>query len=156
MRSVRLFDYLQHDGQSWQVVSQDGTMLALKNLTTGRIRKLAVGDLLGDDSYLPDPPKRLPNLDNVAVLDTLDPETRQRTEFWHRHVVEVLTGVPPSAGEDETEPRPKYHPDNLLGDRIQAKAAELTASGTPVSERSLRRYVAAYRKDGIGALVDGL
>lgn len=77
MRSVRLFDYLQYDGQSWQVISQDGTMLALKNLTTGRIRKLAVGDLLGDDSYLPDPPERLPNLDNVAVLEALDPDTRQ-------------------------------------------------------------------------------
>jgi putative transposase len=155
MRSVRLFDCLHYDGQSWQVVSQNGTMLALKNLATGRIRTLAVGELLADASYLPDPPGRMPNLDNVAVLEMLDPETRQRTEFMHRHVVEVLTGVPPGAGEGEIEPRPQYHPDNLLGDRIQAKAAELAASGTPVSERSLRRYVAAYRKDGIGALVDG-
>lgn len=76
MRSVRLFDCLQYDGNSWQVVAQDGTTLGLKNLTTGRIRKVAVAELLGDDSYLPDSPDRLPNLDAAAVLETLDPETK--------------------------------------------------------------------------------
>jgi hypothetical protein len=76
VRSVRLFDCLQYDGNSWQVVAQDGTTLGLKNLTTGRIRKVAVAELLGDDSYLPDSPDRLPNLDAAAVLETLDPETK--------------------------------------------------------------------------------
>lgn len=71
MRSVRLFDYLQYDTNSWQVVAQDGTTLALKNLTTGRIRKVAVADLLGDDSYVHDSPERLPNLDTAAILETL-------------------------------------------------------------------------------------
>ena len=32
MRAVRLFDYLQYDGHSWQVAAQDGAELALKNL----------------------------------------------------------------------------------------------------------------------------
>ncbi|WP_236056946.1 hypothetical protein [Mycobacterium sp. SM1] len=89
MRSVRLFDCLQYDGNSWQVVAQAGTTLALKNLTTGRIRKVAVAELLGDDSYLPDLPDSLPKLETAAVLETLDPETRRRTEFLHHHVVEV-------------------------------------------------------------------
>ena len=49
MRSVRLFDCLQYDGNSWQVVAQDGATLVLKNLTTARLRKVAIADLLGDD-----------------------------------------------------------------------------------------------------------
>ena len=30
MRAVRLFDYQQYDGHSWQVAAQDGAELALK------------------------------------------------------------------------------------------------------------------------------
>lgn len=109
MRSVRLFDCLQYDGDSWQVVAQEGTALALKS-TTGRIRKVTLAELLGDDSYLPDSPDRLPNLDAAAVLETLEPEARLRAEFLHRHVVEVLSGVSPVADGIEVEPRPEYHP----------------------------------------------
>jgi putative transposase len=155
VRSVRLFDCLQYDGNSWQVVAQDDATLALKNLTTGRIRKVAVAELLRDDSYLPDSPDRLPNLETAAVLETLDPETRRRVEFLHRHVVEVLTGVPPIPHGGEVEPRPEYHPRNLLGNRIEAKLAELRAAGTPMSARTIQRHLAAYRRDGIAGLVDG-
>ena len=92
MRSVRLFDFIEYDGVSWQVVAQERTTIALKNLATNRIRRLPLLDLLGDESYLPDSPDKLPNLDDAAVLETLDVDTRARVEFLHRHVVEVLTG----------------------------------------------------------------
>jgi len=154
VRSVRLFDCLQYDGDSWQVVAQEGTALALKS-TTGRIRKVTLAELLGDDSYLPDSPDRLPNLDAAAVLETLEPEARLRAEFLHRHVVEVLSGVSPVADGIGVEPRPEYHPGNLLGDRIEAKLAELRDAGTPMSERTFRRHLTAYRRDGIAGLVDG-
>jgi transposase InsO family protein len=155
VKSVRLFDCLQYDGASWQVVAQDGATLALKNLATGRVRKVAVAELLSDDSYLPDSLDQLPNLDTAAVLETLDPHARQRAEFLHRHVVEVLTGAPPAADCVEVEPRPEYHPNNLLGDRIEAKLAELRTAGTPMSERTFKRHLAAYRRDGLVGLVDG-
>ncbi|MGY1640746.1 Mu transposase C-terminal domain-containing protein [Geodermatophilus sp. SYSU D00703] len=155
MKSVRLFDLIQFDGASWQVVAQDGPVLALKNLSTYRIRKVAVADLLSDDSYLPDPPDRLPNLDDVAVLETLDSDSRARVEFLHRHVVEVLTGTPPGNGEPVTEPKPEYSSVRLLRDRVQAKVAELGAAGTPISERTLKRHIAAYRRGGVAGLVDG-
>ena len=155
MRSVRLFDCLHYDAASWQVVAQDGTTLALKDLTTGRIRKVAVPELLSDCSYLPDPPERLPGLEAAAILETLDSEARRRAEFLHRHVVEVLTGVPIVPDGGEVEPRAEYDPRNLLGDRIEAKLAELRAAGTPMSERTLRRHLAAYRRDGVAGLVDG-
>jgi putative transposase len=159
MRSVRLFDYLQYDAHSWQVVAQDGPELALKNLVSGRIRRVGVGQLLGDDSYLPDTPGRLPRLDSAAVLETLDPETRQRVVFLHHHVVEVLTGSPPASttddDDDETVVRREYGVHRPLKDRIDAKVAELTAAGTPVGFRSLERYINAYRSDGVAGLVDG-
>ncbi|WP_457070835.1 Mu transposase C-terminal domain-containing protein [Mycobacteroides abscessus] len=157
MKSVRLFDCLQFDGASWQVVAQDGTALSLKNLVTGRIRRLQVAELLGDDSYLPDRRDLLPDLSQSAILETLDPNTRARTETLHRHVVELLTGVPPATDDDvvdEVAPKPQYNPKNLLADRVAAKAAELRQCAAPVSERMLWRYLAAYRRDGIAGLVD--
>ena len=121
MRSVRLFDFLQYDGASWQVVAKAGSK--------------PVGPTAGGS-------------DAAGVLETLDPAARRRTEFLHRHVVEVLTGVPPAAGGDEVEPRPEYRTGNLLGHRIDAKLTELRSAGTPVSEPMFRRHLAAYRRDG--------
>ena len=93
------------------------------------------------------------------MLETLDPETRQRVVFLHRHVVEVLTGSPPASAtdddDDETVVRPEYDVRRPLKDRIDAKVAELAAAGTPVGFRSLERYINAYRSDGVAGLVDG-
>ena len=71
MTSVRLFDFIEFDGQAWQVVAQDGTELALRNLGTNRIRKVPVLDLLQDDSLLPDDGSRDTRLDDLSVLDTV-------------------------------------------------------------------------------------
>lgn len=154
MRSVRLFDFIQFDGASWQVVAQDGAELALKNMATNRIRRVPVAELLSDDSFLPDSPDRLPSLEGAAALEALDARTRARVERLHRHVHEVLYGIPPEA-EPETVPAPEYDPGNGLQDRIEAKLAELSAAGTPMGERTLFRHIAAYRRDGVAGLVDG-
>lgn len=79
MKSVRLFDYLHFDGDSFQVVALEGTILSLKSLTTNRVRHLGVSELLSEDSYEPDSPDRLPILDDVSILDSLDDETREKT-----------------------------------------------------------------------------
>lgn len=154
MKSVRLFDYISFDGDSWQVVAQDGPALALKSLTTNRIRRVPVGDLLTDESYLPDAPDSLPNLDSVAVLDTLDPATAQNARDLHRHVHEVLYGVPPQDGETEVEPREEYDLGNTLEQRIEAKVSELDGTPLATSKRTLMRRISAYRAQGIAGLVD--
>jgi putative transposase len=76
VKSVRLFDFIQFDGSSWQVAAHDGAELALKNLSTGRIRRVPVAGLLSDDSYLPEAPAPLPSLEGVALLETLVPGAR--------------------------------------------------------------------------------
>lgn len=154
MKSVRLFDFIHFDGLSWQVAAHDGAVLALKNLSTGRIRRVPVAELLSDDSYLPDAPAPLPSLDGVALLETLKPEARAQAEFLHRHVYEIVNGILPDAAPG-TAPKPEYDLANPVLRRIEAKAAELVATGTPVSARTLRRHVAAYRKHGIAGLADG-
>ncbi|MDB2197163.1 Mu transposase C-terminal domain-containing protein [Mycobacteroides abscessus] len=155
MKSVRLFDCIEYDSHSWQVVAQEGNTVALKNLMTSRIRKVQIPELLGDPSYLPDLPTRLPDLDQVAVLETLDSSARDRAEFLHRHVVELLTGRTPSDGEGEGTARPEYDPRHPLFKRIATKVAELNADGFAMSARTLRRHVEAYRRDGVAGLVDG-
>lgn len=154
MRSVRLFDFLQFDSASWQVVAQDGSELALKNLATNRIRRVPVAELLADDSYLPDSPGRFPSLEGAAVLETLDTDARKRAKWLHRHVHEVVYGIPPEAAAG-TAPTPDYDLSNRLQDRIAAKLAELAATGAPMGERTLFRHIAAYRKEGVAGLVDG-
>ncbi|WP_427017758.1 Mu transposase C-terminal domain-containing protein [Pseudarthrobacter sp. P1] len=154
MKSVRLFDFIQFDGASWQVLAQDGTELALKNLSTGRIRRVPVAELLSDDSYLPDSPAPLPSLDGVAVLETLEPAARAHAEFLHRHVYELLNGIPLDAAPG-TSPKPEYDLANPLKPRVEAKAAELAAVGTPIGVRTLHRHLAAYRRHGIAGLADG-
>ncbi|MCI4675799.1 Mu transposase C-terminal domain-containing protein [Candidatus Mycolicibacterium alkanivorans] len=160
MKSVRLFDCLQYDGQTWQVVAQDGPELALKDLMSGRIRRIGVAELLGDDSFLPDVPDRLPRLDSAAVLETLDTDARERVLFLRHHVIEVLTGTPPANldGHDEQDAPPsrrEYDPKLPLKDRIAAKVSELAAANTPIGFRSLERHIKAYRNDGVAGLVDG-
>ena len=160
MKAVRLFDLLSYDGHAWQVVAQDGPQVALKDLISGRIRKIGVAELLGDESFLPDVPDRLPRLDSAAVLETLDPVARERVLFLRRHIVEVLTGQPPAEfdGCDEDSPIPTRHEYDSklpLKDRIAAKVSELVAAKTPVGHRSFERYIKAYREDGVAGLVDG-
>lgn len=157
MKTVRLFDFIAFDGDSFQVIAQDGARLALKSLTTNRVRHVGVAELLSDDSYEPDAPDRLPVLDDVAALDTLDAQTRDKTLWLYRHVYEVVHGTPPLAlmeGEEVT-PRPEYAPDAPLLEKIAAKAEELASTDRPLSARALRRHVSGYRKDGVVALVDG-
>ncbi|GAA1754329.1 Mu transposase C-terminal domain-containing protein [Nostocoides vanveenii] len=157
MKSVRLFDFISYDGDSYQVIAQDGARLALKSLTTNRIRHVGVAELLADDSYEPDTPDRLPVLDDVAVLETLDDQTREETLWLYRHVHEIVHGTPPLAvlNGAEIDPNPRYDPSVPLLERIAAKADELAGTDRPLSARSLRRYVSAYRKHGVVALVDG-
>lgn len=160
MKSVRLLDYITFNGMSWQVTAQYGTTLTLNNLATGDTREIEVTELLADDSYTPDTPDRLPDLDSTAVLDTLDPDTRERTLFRYRHIHELVYGVVPTAPRPEASsnelpaPDPRYDPDLPMEYRIEAKLADFTDEGHPTSRATLYRMMGNYRSQGIAGLVD--
>jgi len=159
MRFVRPLDLIEYDGQGWQVVSVDeDAMVVLRNLADAQFRTVSGVDLLQDVTpAIPQPkPTTLPDLSDASILEDLDPEDRARTEFLHRAVFEVLTGRPPGALPQDFEPDPAYDlATTTLGERLEVKSARLSEAGTPVSVRSLKRHIAAYRKDGIKGLVDG-
>lgn len=161
MKSVRLLNYITFDGSSWQVTEQDGALLTLTDLSDGTTRQVTVTDLLADESYIPDTPDRLPDLDATAVLATLDPVTREHTKFLHRHIYELVHGVPPTSDDaddaDEQrapEPDPRFSPELPMEQRIAAKLADLADRGQPTSRATLYRMLGAYRSQGIAGLVD--
>ncbi|MEZ2392122.1 Mu transposase C-terminal domain-containing protein [bacterium RCC_150] len=157
MKSVRLFDFIQFDGDAWQVVRQEGPTLFLKSLTTHRIRKIPAATLMESDSYLPDSPDRLPALDQEADIGRRSAQEQKKIAFIHRHIFEVLYGYSPDVEGNESpspELRPEYDPSLPLYRRIDAKVRELKAAGTPMSESKLRRGISAYRKEGRPGLVD--
>jgi len=73
---------------------------------------------------------------------------------WERHIVEVLTGVPPDTPPG-TAARPGFDPSVCsLAQREQAKAAELAASGEKVTARTVKRKRQRYQARGLAGLVD--
>ena len=136
VKSVRLFDFLQYDGQSWQVVAQDGPIPALKNLTSGRIRKVPAAVMLGDDGFLPDAPGPFAGSGFRGRARDAGSESQPA----HRVSAPACGG---SADRSTTvdrggraRPRSEYDLRNSLEARVLAKAAELAAAGTPLSARS--------------------
>jgi hypothetical protein len=100
-------------------------------------------------------------------LDDLTDQQRQLVHLRVAHLLEVETGF---RGGDPTralpdEPRPRYDPTmTTVEARPRCKVAELEALGpdqarllglAAVSERTLRRWAASYRRFGIVGCVDG-
>jgi len=88
-----------------------------------------------------------------ACSKGLPGEAVAQAREWERHLVEVVTGLPPGAPQD-AKPRPQYDVAVPLNERDRAKAEELTAAGQPVSERTVRRLRARYAEQGLVGLVD--
>src|SRR5260370_12425054 len=89
-----------------------------------------------------------------GLLDTVPEPALRKAQWWERHLIEVETGLLPDAAEG-TLPRPEYDPKwRTLSERVSAKAAELAASGNPVSERTVQRLRGNWRDQGVWGLVD--
>ncbi|WP_158588133.1 hypothetical protein [Actinomadura logoneensis] len=91
----------------------------------------------------------LPEVTPLGLLEGLPPEVLEEARTWERHIVEVLTGLPPGA-EPGTAGRPEYDPvQHSLRARDRAKAAELGVSERTVQGRRLR-----FGDQGLWGLVD--
>jgi hypothetical protein len=95
----------------------------------------------------------VPRLAPHGLLDVLPEHVARAARDWERHLIEVLTGVPPDA-PDGAAPRPEFDLARPLAEREQAKAAELTAAGVKASARTVRRMRYRYREQGLWGLVD--
>jgi hypothetical protein len=105
----------------------------------GQVVTVSVSGLLSAEDFAVLDARPRPGMPPVSVLDDLPGEVVQEALWWQRHIVEVLRGVPPDAGEG-TVPRPEYDPAVFsLTRRERAKAAELTAAGHPVTAKRDRQ-----------------
>ncbi len=95
----------------------------------------------------------VPRLVPHGLLEALPGHVVRAARDWERHLIEVLTGVPPDA-PDGTAPRPEYDLARPLTERERARAAELTAAGVRASARTVRRMRHRYRDQGLWGLVD--
>lgn len=150
--SIRLWDFIDYQGLPWQVVNVDGPNLTLRNQFNAREQDFPIVDVLGDDSYAPREPDTLPVFTDLRLFETLTETQAKRARALYEHVLEVLTGLKPG---QEPPGNPEYDPSVPIGQRMDAKAAELTAAGfTPHTRRALQRYVARFKAEGIAAFVD--
>jgi hypothetical protein len=77
------------------------------------------------------------------ALERLPAETVDNARWWERHLIEVITGVPPGSPPG-TRPRPEYDPARRsLRQRELAKHDELTLAGHRVGLSTVKRRAAA-------------
>ncbi|MFJ9364433.1 transposase [Nocardia sp. NPDC101769] len=89
-----------------------------------------------------------------ALLDDLPEDVAAEALWWEQHIVEVLRGVAPQALPG-TKPKPEYDPERVsLTRREQAKAAELTAAGRPVTASAIAKRRRRYEAGGVAGMVD--
>jgi hypothetical protein len=124
-----------------------------------------IADPLGDLAWLTVPRlvssktfdvlERGPRSCSVRTLPTTG-EALERARWWERHIVEVITGLPPGA-DDHARPRPEFNPAvHSLVEREAAKAAELAKEDVSgASARTVRRRRQRYQALGIEGLIDG-
>ena len=114
------------------VIAVAGTAVRLAD-NRGVVTEMSVAQLLMSEGFeMVSASSRLP-LPPSTPLDGLPEAVAAEALWWERHIVEVLRGVPPQAAPG-TRPKLEYDPASVsLTRREQAKAAELTAAGRPVT-----------------------
>jgi transposase InsO family protein len=136
------------DGEVVEVVQLEGTMVTIRDMQD-RWRALSLTGFLARATAVATPEGRGPALGpRLAALS--EAERRELSERAG-HVRELLTGYRSGSAEDARpgEPRCEYDPARPLRARQEAKAGELG-----LSDRTLRRWVRAYRDAGEAGLLD--
>jgi transposase InsO family protein len=138
-----LFEGVEHT-----VIGLDSTTGVRLRGDDGRYRAVLTGTLRAADDFAVLESDTPTDLATLAMLARLTPEQADQIHWWYRHLREIR-GLPDTPG------RPQYDPTQTrICDRLSAKAAELTAAGMPVTERTLQRKAARLQRDGLWGLVD--
>ncbi|WP_245699535.1 hypothetical protein [Streptomyces roseifaciens] len=147
----------RYDGETAEVVEMTATAagneLVLKD-ERGRYLRVGLKELLFSDRAVIIPEADGPGSDDEeeitgVALGQLSELERAQVIERAEHVREVLTGFRSGSRElpRPEEPRPEYAPETPFEARYAAKAAELGVTG-----RTVRRWVAAYHRNGEAGL----
>jgi len=147
-------DRVRFGGRDQTVIGVSGPVVRLAD-TGGQVVAVSVSGLLPAEGFAVLDARPSPAMPRVSGLDDLPAEVVQEALRWQRHIVEVLRGVPPDA-EEGTVPKPEYDPAVFsLTRREQAKAAELTAAGHPVTANAIAKRRRRYQEQGLLGMIDG-
>jgi putative transposase len=144
---LRPGDLLRLGGATHTVAGLDGVTVRLADVT-GAVTEVLTAGLLADPSLELVTASRVP-LAPQPALDRLPAGTVEAARWWERHLIEVITGVPPDSPPG-TRPRPDYDPaGRSLRQRELAKHDELTRAGHRVGLSTLKRLRVRYEREGL-------
>ena len=103
--SLRVGDEVEVGGAAHTVAGLSGSSARLADVTGAEI-SIALAELLSAPGFrvVSRPPAVLPP---QGLMEALPAEASERARWWERHIVEVISGVPPEAARG-TRPRPEY------------------------------------------------
>jgi putative transposase len=149
---LRRGDTLRLGGQTFTVAALDSATVWLADVT-GAVREVPTAGLLADPGLELVSASRVPMAPQPA-LERLPAQTVEAARWWERHLVEVMTGVPPESPPG-TRPHSAYDPARWsLRQRELAKHEELAAAGHRVGLSTLKRLRARYEREGLWGVID--
>jgi putative transposase len=149
---LRPGDTLRLAGETHTVAALDSAMVRLAGVT-GAVTEIPTVVLLSDPGLELVTASRVP-MAPQPVLERLPAETVEQARWWERHLMEVITGVPPDSPPG-SGPCPAYDPvRRSLRQRELAKHEELTAAGHRVGLSTLKRLRARYEREGLLGVID--
>jgi putative transposase len=145
-------DEIRLGGRTQRVAALDGTSVRLVDVA-GAVTVMLTGHLLADPGFELLTGHGRPVL-SPGLSGRLPEEVRASARWWERHIVEVLTGLPPDAPAGSA-PHLDYDPARRsLRQRELAKHAALSAAGHKVGLSTLKRLRRRYELQGLAGLVD--
>jgi putative transposase len=149
---LRPGDTVRLRGETCTVAALDSATVRLAGVT-GAVTEIPTAGLLADPGLELVTATRVPMAPQPA-LDRLPAETVEQARWWERHLIEVITGVPPDSPPG-TRPRPAYDPARRsLRQWELAKHEELALAGRRVGLSTLKRLRARYEREGLWGVID--
>ena len=150
---LRIGDRVRFSGAIRTVVGLSGTVVRLAG-PGGTLTEVTLAELVNAGDFERVGVPQSGPLPSASPLDGLPEAAVAEALWWERHIVEVLRGIPPDAPPG-TVPKPEYDPRLVsLTRREQAKAAELTAVGRPVTASAVKQRRRRYQARGLAAMAD--
>jgi transposase InsO family protein len=149
---LRIGDQVIYRGVSYGVSMLSSSTAGL-TLPSGATATVSLSELLAELARGGWRTRQAAPLPARGVLEGLPADVVEKAEWWERHLVEVLTGVAPSAAG---APRAAYDPlATTLRQREIGKVSELAAAGHRIPLSTLQRMRRHYQAQGLLGLVDG-
>jgi transposase InsO family protein len=150
---LRIGDEVRIQGQLHTIDALAGGRVRLLDVT-GMAHEVPLVQLFADPSVEPVANTTTAPLPPTGLLDNLPDEVVDQARWWERHIVEVLTGLPPGSTPG-TVVKAEFDPaTNTVRQRELAKIVELEGQGRTVSLKTLQRLRKGYEREGLWALVD--